>query len=304
MQDRLHDWSFVSVDLELTNRCESRCTLCPREAIARPIGTMDTERFQRIAEILGECRSLVSVSGMGDPLSHPHVFDFCRDLRRRGADVSIVVNAALLSGQDTMAELVASGPNSILLSFASSRREVFEQVCPNASYERSLEAARFLIRLARNRVGLTVSGIRTLANQDEQDPFVRFWEAEGALAEMRPCHGRGGNLACPELYAPGERGLTSGCCGLLSFHTFVTWQGDVLACCHDLTGETRMGNLVDQGREEISLRKVARLRTGVPFDLCSRCDEPLRTCGVPDGLPPADRKARRRFFRKLKSGSG
>jgi MoaA/NifB/PqqE/SkfB family radical SAM enzyme len=34
------DWAFVSVDMELTNRCRTDCLMCPREAITRPEGLM------------------------------------------------------------------------------------------------------------------------------------------------------------------------------------------------------------------------------------------------------------------------
>ena len=304
MQNLLDDWTFVSVDLEITNQCQNCCALCPREAITRPVGAMEAERFRRIAEILGKCASLVSLSGMGDPWLHPQVFSFCSELRGRGTDVSIALNPASLGGAEPLAELVASQPNSIVVSFPSSRKEVFERICPKISYERALESTRSLIRLAKGKAGLAVSGIRTRINPDEEPEFVRFWRSEGVRAEMRVCHGRGGNLARTELYIPGERGLAPERCGLFSFHSFVAWQGDVLACCHDLTGETRLGNLLEEGREEIARRKAEILRAGMPFDLCTRCDEPLRTCSVPAGPPPTDRRARRRFFRKLKNGSG
>jgi MoaA/NifB/PqqE/SkfB family radical SAM enzyme len=295
----LHDWSFVSVDLELTNRCENRCVVCPREALARPKGIMDPQTFSEVARILGEQKSLVSLSGMGDPLLHPHLLDFCRELRDRGADVHVLMNARSLTRYADPGNLVLAGPNTISVSFPSSRKEVFHRLCPGVSFEHALDAVRTLIRLARGRVLIRVSGIRTRINKDEGAEFVRFWKAEGVQAGLMDCHGRGGNLAASDLYIPRDRGLPSGRCGLFAFHTFVTWQGDVLACCHDLTGETRLGNLVEEGAKEIGNRKAQILREGRMFELCSRCDEPLRLCEVPRGHRPTNRKERRRLFRSL-----
>jgi len=34
----------------------------------------------------------------------------------------------------------------------------------------------------------------------------------------------------------------------------------------------------------------------MPFPVCGQCDEPLRQCQVPQGLPPAGRKERTSFF--------
>ncbi len=39
------DWSFVSVDMELTNQCGSECRMCPREFITRPKGMMSEDVF-------------------------------------------------------------------------------------------------------------------------------------------------------------------------------------------------------------------------------------------------------------------
>jgi hypothetical protein len=293
----LHDWSFVSVDLELTNLCENRCAVCPREALVRPRGVMDPQTFSEIARALGEQKSLVSFSGMGDPLLHPLLFDFCRELKGRGADVYVLANVGSLARYADPESLVLAGPNSIAVSFPSSRKEVFHRLCPGVSFEQALEATRTLIRLARGRVSIRVSGIRTRINTDEGADFVRFWKTEGVRADLADCHSRGGNLVDSDLYIPCNVGLPSGRCGLFAFHTFVTWQGDVLACCHDLAGETRLGNLLEEGPEEIGKRKAEILKEGRMFELCSRCDEPLRHCAVPAGPRPTNRRARRRFFR-------
>ena len=295
----MHDWSFLSVDLELTNLCENLCALCPREALVRPAGFMDPRTFSGIARVLGEQKSLVSLSGMGDPLLHADLLDFCRELRRRGADVSVLMNARSLARYADPESLVLAGPNSIAVSFPSSRKEVFHRLCPGVSFEEALDAARTLIRFARGRVLVRISGIRTRINSDEVKEFVRFWKAEGVQADLADCHGRGGNLVAPDLYMPRDRGLPSARCGLFAFHTFLTWQGDVLACCHDLAGETRLGNLLEEGPQEIGNQKAEVMREGRMFKLCSHCDEPLRHCAVPSGPRPMNRKARRRFFRSL-----
>jgi hypothetical protein len=298
----LLDWGFVSVDLELTNLCENRCALCPQEAMVRPRGFMEPQRFLEIAGVLGEQKSLVSLSGMGDPLLHPQWVDFCRELRGRGADVCVLVNAGSLVAYGDPEGLVRAGPNSIVVSFPSTRKEVFDRLCPQASFEKALAATRILARLVRGRAALRVSGILTRINTDERADFNRFWKAEGVRADMTECHGRGGHLPPSDLYVPCHRGPpSSGRCGLFAFHTFLTWQGEVLACCHDLAGETRLGRLLDEGAREIGKRKAEILKAARMFDLCSRCDEPLRDCPVPSGPRPVGRKARRRFFRSLRA---
>ncbi len=88
------DWSFVSVDMELTNQCDTNCLMCPRSTLTRPKGIMSESTFKTISEKLLRERSLVTFSGMGDPLSHPRVFDWVHTIRQKGGDVGIVVNPA------------------------------------------------------------------------------------------------------------------------------------------------------------------------------------------------------------------
>ncbi len=289
------DWAFVSVDMELTNRCSSGCLVCPRDAITRPKGMMSECVFKAVSEKLVSEGSLITFSGMGDPLSHPNVFEWIYEIRRKGGDVGIVINPASLN-KNISQKLIEARPNSITLSFPSIRKKVFERLCPKVSYDNALKRALELIDIARGNVGLMVTGIITDINSGEQEEYVSFWKERGVGSSMTLCHGRGGNLRAPGVYELQSIGLESGICSLFQFHTFVTWEGEVLACCHDLAGATRIGSLVNDDVLIIAERKRNVLIDSMPFSVCGQCDEPLRQCQFPQGLPPEGRKERNRFF--------
>jgi len=121
------DWAFVSVDMELTNKCNSDCLMCLRDSIARPNGMMPEDIFRSVSDKLVNEGSLITFSGMGDPLSHPNVFEWIRDIRRKGGDVGIVINPASLN-KNVSQKLIEAMPNSIALSFSSIRKKVFERL--------------------------------------------------------------------------------------------------------------------------------------------------------------------------------
>lgn len=300
MPDPPCSWSWVSVDLEITNRCANRCAICPRESLSRPAGDMSREAFEAVSVFLGACRSLVSLSGMGDPLLHPELVTFARILRERGADVRVVVHASSLVRQGAVETLVEARPHAILVSFPTCRKDVFEALCPGVDYDQALASVLGLAQAAEGRLGLRISGILTLKNLDETQEFRRFWREKGLAADMARCHGRGGHLRMSPWYAPGELGRADRSCGLFRFHSFVTWEADVLACCHDLSGETRLGNLLREPVETIAERKERIVESGEPFDLCGRCDEPLRRARPVCGAPPRNKRERREFFRSLR----
>ncbi len=293
------EWSFVSVDMELTNRCMYECLMCPREAISRPMGFMSEGIFDTISDKLVKEGSLITFSGMGDPLFHPNVFDWIEAVRLRGGDIGIVVNPASLHGRNSR-KLVDARPNSITLSFPSLQKRVFERLCPNISFSTALKRAKELITLTRGGVGLRITGILTDRNRRETDQYISYWKGLGVPSSMVVCHGRGGNLVKPDIYSPKSFGNEYKRCGLFTFHSFVTWEGEVLACCHDLRGSTRIGTLTTEDVSLIAERKRC-LSEGdsLPFFICRQCDEPLRGCVLPQGLPPVGKKERNRFFREV-----
>ncbi|GJQ60900.1 MAG: hypothetical protein D8M57_15370 [Candidatus Scalindua sp. AMX11] len=293
------DWSFVSVDMELTNSCLCDCLICPREAIVRPTGFMTEETFDTLSDKLVREGSLITFSGMGDPLFHPMVFDWIKSVRLNGGAIGIVVNPTSLHGHNSR-KLVDARPNSITLSFPSLQKKIFEQLCPNISFPVALSRSMELIGLARGDVGLRIQGVLTDRNRGETEHFVSYWKGLGVPSSMVACHGRGGNLRKPGIYTPESLEIFSGRCGLFSLHTFVTWEGEVLSCCHDLTGSTRIGTLITEDVSLIAERKQGlNKKDSLPFSVCRQCDEPLRRCVLPQGSPPVGKKERNRFFREV-----
>ncbi len=296
------DWSSVSVDIELTNQCGIDCLMCPREGITRPEGMMSDSVFRIISDIFIREGSLITFSGMGDPLSHPRVFEWISDIRSKSCDVGIVINPASLKNGISQ-KLIESLPNSITISFPSAQKGVFEKLCPTVLFEDALKRTMELADQSRGKVGLRIAGITTKINSDEQKEYVKFWKERDIRADMTTCHGRGGNLNDSDIYKLKASGLDSGMCGLFQFHTFVTWEADVLACCHDLTGDTRIGNLIKDDFSVIVERKQDILKEAMTFPVCRQCDEPLRHVPPPQGSPPENRKERNRFFRSISRSS-
>jgi len=259
---------------------------------------MSENVFWTVSDKLISEGSLITFSGMGDPLLHPNVFEWIFDIRKKGGDAGIVINPASLNKQISP-KLIEAEPNSITLSFPSIRKEVFERLCPNVSYDNALKWTLELIDLARENVGFRITGIITNINSGEREEFIRFWNELGVSSSMTVCHGRGGNLRTQEIYERQSFGLNSGRCSLFQFHTFVTWEGEVLACCHDLIGATRIGSLSNDDVSVINEQKRKALINFMPFPLCKQCDEPLRLYPPPQGSPPESRKERIRFFRSV-----
>ncbi len=293
-------WPFYTVDLEITNRCEQACAFCPRRALTRERGAMPADRFETVAERLLESGAQVTLSGMGDPLSHPEWERFVRRYRARSGEMGLQVSAASLS-PDKVERLVAAAPSFINLSLPSTSADTLKQLLPGCDPDELLRLALLLAERCRRRLPLSVVALRTgLETETEQAGTARFWKQRQVPVRLFDCHSRGGNLTDERLLGRRRSVGLGRPCGLFARHAFVTWQGELLACCHDLSGETRLGDLCREPIEQLAGRKRALTGRVPPFELCRRCDELLRLLPLPAGDPPADRRQRSRYLRSLK----
>lgn len=66
-------------------------------------------------------------------------------------------------------------------------------------------------------------------------------------------------------------------CGLFPKINFITWNGDILACCQDLDGSTKIGNIKDLSLKQLAIEKYEMIIEGSWFNICKHCDDEFRT---------------------------
>ena len=67
----------ITVDIEVTNHCNTNCIFCPRQAIGKK-GYMDFKTFKKAVDRLLEVKPLpaTNICGLGEPLMHPEIVEF------------------------------------------------------------------------------------------------------------------------------------------------------------------------------------------------------------------------------------
>lgn len=96
------------VQLEVTNRCNLDCDMCPRLTLLKvPEQDMSRETFEAVLARLDRPEA-VTLTGWGEPLMHPRLFEFIDRLHARwpGVDVGFTTNGHLLT--DGMIDKVLS----------------------------------------------------------------------------------------------------------------------------------------------------------------------------------------------------
>jgi len=118
-----------------------------------------------------------------------------------------------------------------------------------------------------------------------REEFVEFWGSHGIEVTFRALHSRGGHVDDPEAY-PGYFRPFEGCEVFDGIH-FISSDGFVLSCCHDVESQHVVGDCNTSTLAEIIARKAELRRSGFRgFDICAKCtDFTLSRTGAGAGVP-------------------
>ncbi len=107
----------TKVQIEITNRCNMDCPMCPREDLPLDLEHMDWDLFTRVVGDLRN-REEITLTGWGEPFLHPRVFDMIAYCKQRGHSVSITSNG-LFPKPDFAEKIIASGLDQLTFSIDS-----------------------------------------------------------------------------------------------------------------------------------------------------------------------------------------
>jgi hypothetical protein len=291
------EWTFFSVDLELTNMCGENCAMCPRHRLARPQGQMSPEVFSRVLAGLVRFGSRVTFSGFGNPTLHPSWNKCIHAVRSAGLPAGLVLHPSALT-PEVMRRLQEHPPSHLEVSFPTTDPQLYATLCPHGDFHEAVKRVEQLRRL--DIAPMVCIGLQMGRLSESAAEYHAFWKARGVRTRIFPCHSRGGNLKNQELLQ--AKPVVSPSCGLLAIHAFVAWNGDVLACCHDLSGQTLIGNLATDGPLTIARKKAACAVTP-PWQLCRDCDEFRKAWPLPDSDCPTEPKERGRCLARITKGN-
>ena len=287
-------WPFFTTDLELTNVCGQNCIFCPRDKMSRPEGFISRELFAALVPQLAEIDSRVTLCGMGNPLLHPSLPEIADICQANNLKYGLTIQAPALS-PDNINRIKMLAPAFIEISFATLDKELFAQIYPGQRLEDSLHGVEALACARKSTRGMVVVAVRTEREKLSQQEIENFWAEKKITCRQPLCHSRGGHLSEKGLVLAKPSQIVR--CGLFATHSFITWQGKLLACCHDLAGDTEIADLNLVRVKEAAQRKIEIMQNQMPYNLCLKCDEPTAHRPVPERPFPESEKARSRYLK-------
>ena len=259
------------VEFELTNHCNLRCIMCPHHIMKRPKGYMTWETFKRAVD---ECRGHVKTSYLhqiGEPLLHRDVIKFINYASEASIRTSISTNCMLLKERISIG-LLGSRLSEIVLCIDSLKADNLKKIRPGAELVDIIEnIARFvrLRNLLNRKMKVIVQMIAMKENEDEHDRFKKLFSVDGVdEAQVKGYSTFAGAMSKGE--SPPSRLVT---CSKPFNSLTVQWNGDLVTCCRDFDGVTKMGNVNKTTITEIwnSEEYAALRKTFKQSDFCRRC---------------------------------
>jgi spiro-SPASM protein len=268
--------SFFSV--QIVEGCPQLCSYCPypRFGISKTgkKGQMPLKDFDRILEQIDSfcAEATVSVSLWGEPAFHDEFADLALEVLERG--LPLIVETSGIGWREGVFARIAAGRHAGLewvVSLDSRDPEEYGKL-RGEGFE---EAQRTVENLQSHFPGhVWPQGVRMNENEEGLEDFYRYWKNKtGRVIVQKYDHFCG--------YLPDRRvtdlsPLKRFPCWHLKRDVSVLLDGTVGLCREDLACRHRLGNLLEQGLEEI-------WKAGEPFyrdhlqerypDLCKNCDE-------------------------------
>ena len=282
----------LHVDIDPTNACNLKCTMCPRThylesgnttwAPNGKIGFMDFALYQRVIDQAAAGGAFsIKLNFLGEPLLHPDVVKQTAYAHDHGLEVMMNTNATLLSAEMSE-ELIRAGVDDIFFSVDSPYAEEYEAIRAGANFENVIDNIAEFVRIKerlgarhiQTRASMVVhSMVETeKAREDFKNLFEGLGVAEigfGLATEMDvdywEAYGFISGFACRDLYQ----------------RMFVYWDGKIGPCCGEwerafLLGDTRTDDLAEVWLNE-RYQSLRRFHEQGRYDRMAIC----RKCSVP-----------------------
>lgn len=279
--------------VQLSRRCNLRCTMCGWEIWKDNSGFMEDDVFERVLAEGKACgiKTMHILAGQGEPFLHPRVFEMLERAVAGGFQVGIVTNGTPFT-PEKIARLAGLGLAYLQFSFAGWDAESYESVYVGSKFDRTLANLKAIHAALKDTPTRFAVKAVALGEWEENLRRTKAFLATHGIDDVWtvPANNFGGSVQCGTFHE--KHGIWSlkdidrhrlMPCRLLLKAVGVFCDGTVTACgCYDSNAQLRIGNIMEQGlgdirRGEAFGRILAAFRAGdvrhVP--MCGKCDDPF-----------------------------
>ncbi|MFA6091792.1 MAG: radical SAM/SPASM domain-containing protein [Elusimicrobiota bacterium] len=282
-----HRQEFPSrVLLELTSRCNLRCTMCPRNILRRPEMDLPVELAMRCIDEMDRWNiDGLWIYNIGESMLHPEfrkILAYCGTKKNLGS-IWLSTNGQELS-EENLDALMDSSLSFINLSVNAVTEETYRRIAPTGSLQ-TLRSNLARLKEAKMRRKLTHRPWLRLQIIDqpqalgEIDAFLRAHADDGDILSINLLEAFSQNVATNIDHArTRDRGTIKHCRRIERGDCFIFSDGEVGFCDTDFNHELSIGNIRDRSISELWSGDIrTRFRRSNEegrlddIPLCSRC---------------------------------
>lgn len=279
---------YLTIDIEVTNRCNATCHFCPRDATPHQ-GIMDVETFDKSLARAVEYREVVknvsglpvtvSLCGLGEPLINRNLISYVQKVKAEGFKCSMSSNGALLTEEKANA-LLDAGLDEIYINVSDIDDE-YERIY-NLPFDTTCKNITRFAELAEGRCIPVIILVDHREDRDHIKAMESFWRERG----LKNFHdysviNRGGALFVEHMQfeqytemVQARNDLTQGgeqpLCGAPWGFLFIGYDGNYYLCCSDWRKQASLGSVFDHSFLQVTRQKLAMVVSREP--VCKTCN--------------------------------
>ncbi|MCL5277920.1 MAG: SPASM domain-containing protein [Deltaproteobacteria bacterium] len=272
------------ISLELTNACNARCIMCPRDQLNRKIGTIGMDVVKKLCtDASGKPLGKINMFGFGESLLHPRLIDIIGYVKKALPEVelNLSTNAQILDDKLAIG-LLESGIDRINIDIDGVTRRTYENIRRQLDFERVNNNTRHLIQ-ARNKLHSRVKISVTIIDMDithgEIPAFKRTWTHLADTVYVNHYNTWIGIFPDRNTHEAGM-GNSAFPCKNPWKEMVVNYDGSVAFCCMDFNSTIVLGNVMKQTVEQIwrgeEMERLRRMHLEGRYEeipICSKCNE-------------------------------
>jgi len=265
----------LHLDIESTNNCNLKCTMCGRNWMKEKLGFIDFDLFKKIIDEASKYKlPSIKLNYRGEPLLHPDLPKMVKYAKDKGIlEVQFNTNGLLLS-EEKAEELIDAGLDRIIFSFDGATKETYEKIRRGSDYDKVIKNIKYLVSL-RNKKGLKrplvrVQMVKMTENAQEVEEFIKMWTPianKVAISTVidflaKECK-ENEHFPCPQIYQ----------------RLMICWDGEVRMCCGDWYGKFGLDNVKERSLYDIwhgeKINRVRKLHSEGKFNevpACASCE--------------------------------
>jgi len=266
----------LSINIEVTNACNLRCVMCPREMSSKQVGFIKFDLFKKIIDECSNRRlKKIILHKDGEPLLHPELPEMVRYAKEaNAADILSLTTNGILLDERLAVKLVESGLDEVCISIDAADPKTYEKIKGKDAYEIVESNCEKLAKMKNKFPFITVKFIRMKENINEEQGFLKRWET---LLSISTSHywDWGGAVTDSSI---DKNKTTNLPCDILWYAMAVNWDGAVSVCCVDWDCKGIIGNVSKNSLCEIwhgeklhNIRKIHLELKAQTLPVCTNC---------------------------------